>query len=110
MIHSGMRESQANEMHIENFSLSCVETLLNYFYGYNVNDSIELFQAADFYQLNILKEFCEDNLLLDLDHRNVLEIYRVARLDIFYPNHKLQSPCRVLQLHDQHGFYYNICL
>ena len=80
MIHSGMRESQANEMHIENFSLSCVETLLNYFYGYNVNDSIELFQAADFYQLNILKEFCEDNLLFDLDHRNVLDIYKVAKL------------------------------
>ena len=57
MIHSGMRESQVNEMYIENFSLSCVETLLNYFYGYNVNDSIELFQAADFYQLNILKDF-----------------------------------------------------
>ena len=80
MIQSGMRESQSHEMCIENFSLSCIETLLNYFYGYNVNDSVELFQAADFYQLKILKEFCEDNLVSDLDHRNVLEIYSVAKL------------------------------
>ena len=80
MIQSGMKESRANEMHIENFSQSCIETLLNYFYGYQVNDSVELFQAADFYQLTILKEFCEDNLLSDLDHRNVLEIYKVAKL------------------------------
>ena len=80
MIQSGMRETQSDEMLIENFSLSCVETLLNYFYAYNVNDSVELFQAADFYQLKILKEFCEDNLVSDLDHRNVLEIYSVAKL------------------------------
>ena len=80
MIQSGMRESESDEMYIENFSLSCIETLLNYFYGYNVNDSVELFQAADFYQLKILKEFCEDNLVSDLDHRNVLEIYSVAKL------------------------------
>ena len=75
-----MKEKQTKTVHIDDCKAGVVDEMLNFIYTGNVSspDAIseimaELFEAADKYQLDLLKDVCEESLCSNLKMNNCLK-------------------------------------
>merc|ERR1719154_526265 len=80
MFQSNMKEKQTHTVNINDCKAGVVEEMLNFIYTGNISspDAIseimaELFEAADKYQLDLLKDVCEESLYSNLKVTNCLE-------------------------------------
>ena len=80
MFQSNMKEKETKEVTIDDFKAEVVSEMLNYIYTGNVSDNDisgiarELLAAADKYQLDLLKNICEERLCLSLEVTNCVEL------------------------------------
>ena len=93
MFQSDMKERQTKTVHIDDFKIGVVGEMLKFIYTWEVSfpDAIveiasELLKAADKYQLDLLKNICEESLCSTLDVANCVEylvlgdMYRTLKL------------------------------
>ena len=80
MFQSNMKEKQTQTVNINDCKAGVVEEMLNFIYTGNVSSPAaiseimaELFEAADKYQLDLLKDVCEESLCSNLKVTNCLE-------------------------------------
>jgi len=93
MFQSDMKEKENRTVHIDDFKIGVVGEMLKFIYTGDVSspDAIveiasELLKAADQYQLDLLKNICEESLCSTLDANNCVEylvlgdMYRTLKL------------------------------
>eukprot|EP00249_Psilotum_nudum_P009144 c21736_g1_i1 orf=449-1435(-) len=91
MFMHDLREKVSSTISIEDISLDAFQALLRFIYGsIKLEDfqthRVELLRASDKYDIQDLKEACEESLLEDIDSNNVLErlqdawLYRLDKL------------------------------
>ena len=69
MFQSNMKEKQTHTVNIDDCRAGVVDKMLNFIYNVSSPDAIseirsELFEVADKYQLDLMKEICEESLSL----------------------------------------------
>jgi len=78
MFESKMKENESGSVEIQNISPEVLENMLQYIYTCNVSsiDKMpkELFIAADQYQVEKLKEHCEEKLISVIDVENCMDL------------------------------------
>ncbi|XP_010252868.1 PREDICTED: BTB/POZ domain-containing protein At1g55760-like [Nelumbo nucifera] len=95
MFSRDLKEKDLSTINITDMSIESCQAFLNYIYG-NIHwdefltHRLALFQIADKYDISDLKEACHENLLEDIDTKNVLErlqnshLYQLPRLKSSY--------------------------
>ena len=79
MFQSNMKEKETKTVTIEDFKAEVVSQMLNFIYTGNISShdtgevATELIAAADKYQLDLLKEICEERLCSSLEVTNCVE-------------------------------------
>ena len=91
MIRSRMKESQEELMEISNFSFDTIITLVRFIYLKDIKkevkiekllgqvDYFDVLQAADYFQIPLLKKLCEFSLANGMSKENVLDCYSIAK-------------------------------
>ncbi|XP_065846899.1 BTB/POZ domain-containing protein At1g21780-like, partial [Euphorbia lathyris] len=95
MFHHELKEKESSTIYIQDMTLDCCKALLSYLYGTIEPGTfwthrIALIGAANKYDIQDLKDACEESLLEDLNSGNVLERLQEAWL---YQLHKLKNGC-----------------
>lgn len=85
MFRIGMKEVEEGKVVIEDIEPEVLEELLRFIYSSQVSPSIdticvELFQAADKYDIEALKVICEQEMTSKVDAENALEMYMTAEV------------------------------
>ena len=94
MFQSNMKEMETKIVTINDFKVEVISEMLNYIYTGTVssNDiseiSLELLAAADKYQLDLLKDICEESLCSKLEVTNCVELFVVGDM---YQTFKLRK-------------------
>jgi speckle-type POZ protein len=84
MFQSNMKEKKTKTVTINDFKTEVVSEMLNYIYTGTVSSNdiseieIDLLAAADKYQLDLLKNICEENLCSKLEVTNCVELFVVG--------------------------------
>eukprot|EP01130_Rhizamoeba_saxonica_P008860 TRINITY_DN358_c0_g1_i3.p1 TRINITY_DN358_c0_g1~~TRINITY_DN358_c0_g1_i3.p1 ORF type:complete len:269 (-),score=48.67 TRINITY_DN358_c0_g1_i3:77-883(-) len=83
LYRSGMKDSDASEITISDFSYECFSQFLNFIYTgkceiYNIPLASELMCAADYYKLDALKAQCEMILCKAVNYENVCAIWEIS--------------------------------
>lgn len=82
LFNSDLMESFQNEIHIENVSYPILLKIIRYVYTSNCNieyeNSICLYEAANYFGLDDLKRMCEDKILSIASIENACEILIVS--------------------------------
>lgn len=85
MFKSNMEESLKGEVSIVDFNAKTVEEFLEYIYTGNVPstadaDWMSLLEISGKYDVQVLKKFCESQLVADLDSENAFDVLMLANI------------------------------
>ncbi|KAK7353208.1 hypothetical protein VNO80_18648 [Phaseolus coccineus] len=97
MFHHNLKEKESSTIHVEDMSLESCTALISFLYGTIKQQDfwkhrLQLLGAANKYDIDGLKDICEESLLEDLNSRNVLDMLNEAW---FYELLKLKKGCLV---------------
>jgi len=97
MFHHNLKEKESSTIHVEDMSLESCTALISFLYGTIKQQDfwkhrLALLGAANKYDIDGLKDICEESLLEDLNSRNVLDMLNEAW---FYELLKLKKGCLV---------------
>ena len=87
MFQSNMKEKETKRVTIDDFKSEVVSEMLHFIYTGNVTDKVigevatELLAAADKYQLELLKNICEERLCSTLEVTNCLKYFVVGDMN-----------------------------
>ena len=79
MFQADMTENRTNKVNIKDINSEVVKEMLHFIYTGSLNDNVlkeksrELLEAAERYQLDVLKSICEDHLCTSLQINNAVE-------------------------------------
>ncbi|KAJ8680814.1 hypothetical protein QAD02_016601 [Eretmocerus hayati] len=84
MFDNGFKESNSNEVEIEDHSFEAMKEFFRYVYAAKVNDigehAVELLMLSNKYEVGGLKSLCEQSLIKSLENVNVLDCLNLANL------------------------------
>jgi hypothetical protein len=83
MFSTAMAEAQSNEAKIDAIDPNIFEHLLRFIYGGKLPENfvavaVDLFKAAHYYEIEELKEICEDEIEEKLSKGNAIQFYELA--------------------------------
>jgi hypothetical protein len=83
MFTTNMKEARNNECEIDNIEPEIFESLLRFIYTAEIPENlkevaIELFKAAHYYEIDELRNVCEQEIHENLKKENALEIYELT--------------------------------
>ena len=84
MFSHNMAENESGIVKIDDFDVQVIEDMLQYIYTCTTQNlpklAQELFKAAHKYEIHGLKSKCEEYLIFNLNHQNVIDILDLARI------------------------------
>jgi len=100
MLESDMKEKKTGRIEIKNMSSEVVGDMLKYIYSGDApnidSHTKELFAAADQYQLEKLKEMCEEKLCSSIDANNCIELLVLG--DLYHASPLKEASLRFLSV------------